>query len=91
MNRATAEHLDEARSVVARLLDNLRPITERHPKELASIEEFNHVLRLAKQARPGSPTIQDMKEFARHVAAIDLLARLSALHGALTTIRAAPP
>lgn len=84
-----ADLFEEVRGVVMCLLESLRPVAEKHPKELTSTEEFNHVLGLAKQALPRSPTIQDMKLFARHASALDVLTRSSALHGALTASRSA--
>lgn len=83
--------LEEARAAVRCLLENLRPVTAQHPKELTSIAEFNHMLGLAKAVCLQSPTIQGMPEFARHASTVDLLTRLSALHGALTTSHAARP
>lgn len=79
----------EVRAVVLCLLDNLRPIAEKYPKELTSTVEFNHVLGLAREVCPASPMVRDMKEFSKHASAIDVLIRLCVLHGALTAHRPA--
>ncbi len=78
---------DEVRSVVRKLLESLQPIAEKHPEKLIGTTEFKDLLPRAKQAFPESPTIQEMKPFSGTAKAVDVVARLSALEGAVSATR----
>jgi hypothetical protein len=79
---------DEVRSVVRRLLESPQPIAEKHPEKLIGATEFKDLLPRAKEAFPESPTIQAMKAFSGTAKAVDVVARLSALEGAVSASRA---
>ncbi len=84
-----ADLAQEVRQMVIRLLENLRPIAEKHPDQILEAASFNQVLGLAKKVFPESEAIKGMKEFVRVANAGDLVQRLSVLDGAATASRGA--
>ncbi len=77
---------NEVRLAVLGMLDNLKTMAEKNPDTpiRGAYEDFNALLVRAKEAFPNSRTIKEMKRLGGSISLAELVAKLSALKGAIT-------
>jgi hypothetical protein len=74
----------EIREAVHAMIENLKPIAERHPGTVTTASHFNSLLERARRSFPDSEAIRDIPRTGNDgVTFFDLLSMLSVLSGAV--------
>ncbi len=72
----------EVVTVAETTIKNLAALAEKKPDASIKADDFNALLRRAREAFPGSQAIQDLKEIEGLTTLADLFAKLSVIAGA---------
>lgn len=80
---ATLQARLEIRDAVAAMIENLKPIAERHPEAPTTGEDFNLLLDRARATFPDSAALRDTPCIDKGTNVVDLLLKLAVVQGAV--------